>query len=608
MFYWRLACFALILMTHSLLNARDPHSAARPEEVKVTHLNLSLNVNFTETSLEGVAEWTLEKNHSNAPLWLDSRGLILKSITDPASGNTLKYTLHPEQEWLGSALEIHLPPETQKVRIEYTAPSGAPALQWLNPEQTLGKKSAFLFSQSQAILARTWIPIQDSPGIRFTFEATVQVPQGMLALMSAENPQQKSSDGKYHFRMKQPVPSYLMSLAAGDLEYTAVGRNTGVYAEPEALAGAVYEFSEMQAMLDAAEKLYGPYRWEQYDVLLLPPSFPFGGMENPRITFATPTILAGDRSLVSLIAHELAHSWSGNLVTNATWNDFWLNEGFTVYFERRIMEALHGPDYAKMLEVLGWQDVHHTIKDFGTDHPATCLKLKLDGHDPDDGMNDIAYEKGYFLLRTMEEAVGREKFDAFLNRHFSENAFTSLNTETFLEQLYSGLLTTDALKKQVNAERWIYQPGMPDNAPKVFSERFNKVDEVIPGIISGQLPPDDLTQNWSTHEWLHFLRHLPENINSDLMKMLDQKYHFTESGNSEIAAEWFLRAFHTEYTPAYAQAEKFMIRTGRRKFIVPLYKELQRTVQGKVFAKEIYKKARPNYHYVATATLDPDLL
>ena len=594
----------LFTMSQSSFAQIDPHSCSRPGEVRITHIDLNLNVNFDSQTLSGGATITIERLLTDKPLWLDIKGLEIKHISDSEKGEELSYTIHPEIEWLGTPLEIKLLPQTHLVKIEYTVPAGAPALQWLKPEQTLSKKASFLFSQSQAILARTWIPLQDSPGIRFSFDAKIQVPIGMIALMSAENPQQISPDGFYTFQMKQPISSYLMSLAVGRLTYQKIGRNTGVYAEPEALEAAAWEFSEMQDMLDAAEKLYGSYRWEQYDVLLLPPSFPFGGMENPRITFATPTILAGDKSLVSLIAHELAHSWSGNLVTNATWNDFWLNEGFTVYFERRIMEALKGKDYAKMLETLGWQDVNHTIADFGKDSPATKLKLQLEGKDPDDGMNDIAYEKGYFLLRTIEELVGREAFDVFLNQHFTKNAFQSLDTETFLTQLYTNLLTTPELKQAIRAEEWIYQPGMPSNAPNVTSLLFEKVEQTL----TLEIPDSGTTKLWSTHEWLHYLRHLPKDICLERMIQLDRAFGFTQSGNSEIAAEWFLLAFQKGYEPAYENAKQFMIRTGRRKFIVPLYRELCRTEKGKALAQSIYTEARPNYHFVATATLDPEIL
>ena len=462
-----------------------------------------------------------------------------------------------------------------------------------------------MFTQSQAILARTWLPCQDSPGIRYTYEATVHVPKDLMALMSATNPTQLDTSGVYHFRMDQPIPSYLMALSVGNLEFESVGDRTGVYAEPSILATATYEFADMQKMLEAAEKLYGPYAWERYDVIVLPPSFPFGGMENPRLTFATPTILAGDRSLTALVAHELAHSWSGNLVTNSTWNDFWLNEGFTVYFERRIMEAVYGEDYANMLAILGWQDLEHTLEEFKDTPNDTKLKLDLMGRDPDDGMSDIAYEKGYFFLRTLEEQVGREKFDAFLLKHFTDNAFKTMDTERFLENLKRDLLD-DSEEKYAGYKihQWVYEPGLPSNVVNVGSSLFAQVEGQLDAFMSSNDVTAIDTANWTTHQWLHFLRKIPADVTLEQMSTLDKAYLFTSTGNSEIAAVWYELAIDRGYKAADPAIEQFLIRVGRRKFLTPLYSALIKADPTMERARMIYEKARPNYHSVSTNTLD----
>ncbi|TYZ06620.1 hypothetical protein FY528_17270 [Hymenobacter lutimineralis] len=383
---------------------QDPHSYARPADVRVHHLTLDLAVDFSTRTLAGQATWLLEHlAGSSQELWLDTRDLHIDAISlnDPA-GPALAWALGAADAILGQALRIELPAGASAVCVRYRTTPGAAALQWLSAEQTAGNQP-FLFTQSQAILARTWLPCQDSPGVRFTYDATVRVPTDLLALMSATNPQTRNPGGEYTFRMTQPIPAYLMALAVGDVAFAPLSSRTGVYAEPATLPTAASEFRDLEQMVAAAEELYGPYRWERYDLLVLPPSFPFGGMENPRLTFVTPTILAGDRSLTSLVAHELAHSWSGNLVTNATWNDFWLNEGFTVYFERRIMEKLYGRPYADMLQVLGNTALHHTLAELGETSPDTHLQLNLAGRDPDEGLNEIAYEKGNYLLLTLEQ-------------------------------------------------------------------------------------------------------------------------------------------------------------------------------------------------------------
>ncbi|HEX8253330.1 MAG TPA: leukotriene A4 hydrolase C-terminal domain-containing protein, partial [Thermoanaerobaculia bacterium] len=360
---------------------------------------------------------------------------------------------------------------------------------------------------------------------------------------------------------------------------------------------------DVERMVSAAESLYGPYRWGRYDILVLPPSFPFGGMENPRLTFATPTVLAGDRSLVSLVAHELAHSWSGNLVTNATWNDFWLNEGFTVYFERRIMEAVFGRDYSEMLALLGYQDLEATVSELPS--RDTHLFLDLTDRDPDEAATKLAYEKGYFLLRLIEETVGREAFDAFLRAYFDEHAFQSMTTDRFMEELRTKLLAQHAgSEDRISLEQWVHAPGIPENVPQVVSNAFTKV-EAQSAAFAGGTPASELTtQNWSTHEWIHFLRQLPKTLNYGHLVDLDAAFNFSESGNSEILHEWLLQAIEHKYEPAYAALERFLLKQGRRKFLKPLYQKLAETPEGRERAIAIYAKARPMYHAVSYRTID----
>ncbi|HEY1008593.1 MAG TPA: M1 family aminopeptidase/hydrolase, partial [Daejeonella sp.] len=420
--------------------SKDAHSFARPSEAIVKHLDLDIKVDFENKLISGKASWLIDNLSKGNQIVFDTRNLEIRRVTLGDDETETTYSLGNDNKFMGRSLNIKIAAGTSKVNIYYTNSADAAAVQWLNPQQTAGKKYPFMFTQSQAILARTWIPCQDSPGIRFTYNATVAVPQELLAVMSANNPQAKNSKGVYTFSQKQAIPSYLMALAVGDIAFKAVDHRTGVYAEPVTLQKAAYELADMGKMTNAAEKIYGPYKWGRYDVLILPPSFPFGGMENPMLTFATPTIIAGDRSLVSLIAHELAHSWSGNLVTNATWNDFWLNEGFTTYFERRIVEDVYGKDEARMQELLGYQGLQELVKEMGAKNEDTKLKANFDGRDPDEGVSDIAYEKGYSFLRTIEEAVGRKKFDSFLRSYFDSHAFNSVTTEEFLAYLDSNLI------------------------------------------------------------------------------------------------------------------------------------------------------------------------
>ena len=583
--------------------ANDVHSFAQPAKALITHLDLNLKVDFATKKLRGTASYSLNNNNSDK-LYLDTRNLVIQRVM--ADGQEVRYRMHEEMPYLGSALEIDITPSTKKVRVTYETRPDAPALQWLSPEQTAGKDKPFLFTQSQAILARSWVPVQDSPGIRFTYTAQVSVPADLLALMSAENPQQKNNTGVYNFSMKQPIPAYLLALAVGDLAFMPVGERTGVYAEPATLPLASSELADMEDMLTAAESLYGPYRWGRYDVLVLPPSFPFGGMENPRLTFATPTILAGDKSLVSLIAHELAHSWSGNLVTNATWNDFWLNEGFTVYFENRIMEEVYGKDVADMLALISLNDLEEEIQvmDFSED---TQLKLDLEGRDPDEGMNSIAYDKGFFFLKKIEEVVGRAKFDAFLKEYFQVHAFKTITTENFLAYLDNELLSNiPGAADRIEPDRWVYSPGLPDNAPEVESARFTQAEQQAEQFAQGALSADRLTTTgWSYHQWVQFLGSLPATTDAAQLYQLDRQFDLTKTGNNEVLFEWLKLGINADYRSSQGRLEDFLMSVGRRKFILPLYQAMvAKGGETAARAVEIYQQARPNYHYVTSRSVD----
>ena len=427
-----------------------------------------------------------------------------------------------------------------------------------------------------------------------------------MAVMSAENDTTLHNDGAYTFKMPQAVPSYLMALAVGNLRFHSYDHRSGVYAEPVTIEKAAYEFEDMPKMIAAAEELYGPYAWGRYDVLVLPPSFPFGGMENPRLTFATPTIIAGDRSLVALVAHELAHSWSGNLVTNATWDDFWLNEGFTVYFETRIMEKIYGKEYADMLTVLSKGELEHTIKEMGPTNKDSHLFLDLKGRDPDDGMSDIAYEKGRFFLTAIEEAVGRKRWDDFLKKYFAEHAFQSITTTMFLDYLNKELIKDDkALAEKINIDAWVYGPGLPANCPVITSPAIKIAEDGAKAFMAGTKKASEIdSKNWNTHQWISFLRTCPGNTTLPQMEELDKAFHFTASNNSEIKCEWLKLVITTKYKAGYSALEDFLCHVGRRKFVRPLYETMIQTEEGKEMAIKIYAKARAGYHPVTTQTMD----
>ena len=590
----------------------DYHSFANVTDFRVRHLDLDLDVNFDARRLDGHADLTVVRlNPAARTLILDTRALSIRAVSLlPPQGapQPLTFRVGEARKHLGQPLSIDLPAAAGarefKVRVDYRTAPVASGLQWLTPEQTAGKKHPYLFSQSQAIHARSWIPLQDSPQVRVTYRATVRTPAALRAVMGAAHVGDENKSGAvatYGFEMREPIPSYLIAIAAGDIGFRAVSPRTGVYTEPAMLAAAASEFADLERMVEACEKLFGPYRWGRYDVLILPPSFPFGGMENPRLTFATPTIIAGDKSLVSLIAHELAHSWSGNLVTNATWRDFWLNEGFTVYLERRIVEALYGKRREEMEDVLGLQSLRRDMADLppGDEH----LAIDLRGRDPDDGVTDVAYEKGKLFLQWLESRYGRASLDAFLRGYFDHFAFQSISTETFLDYLRANLLTGAVTEAQLRA--WIYQPGLPDFAVLPPENVFEPVDAARSSWLAGKVDAAKLpARTWNTQEWLHFLDNMPARVPRGQLDALDRAYSLTNATNAEIAHSWFRVAIRNAYEPAYPQLERYLTSIGRRKLIKPLYEDLMKTPQGTELARKIYAQARPGYHPIAVTTLD----
>lgn len=580
---------------------KDPHTLSNTDSVRPQHLSLDLTVDFSGKKLSGAAVWTLENFGGAKEFVTDNAGLEISKVL--ADGQPVTWYVGPEVPYLGTGLHIPITPTTREVRIEYAAAPNASALQWLAPEQTDLKAAPFLYTQGEAIHTRSWIPVPDGPGIRFTYDARITTPKGLMALMSATNPQATNDSGVYHFRMEKPIPAYLVALAVGKLDFQKVDARTGVYAEPSRLSRAAWELGEMPKMVEIAEKLYGPYRWGRYDVIILPPGFPIGGMENPRLTFATPTILAGDRSLANLIAHELAHNWSGNLVTSATWDDIWMNEGFTVYLERRITEAMMGKSYVDMLWELGYQDLEKTVAEMGPDSRSTWLKNDLSGKDPEDCLSDVPYEKGSLLLWLIEQKAGRNKWDAFLKSYFDKHAFKSITTEQFLKELHAQFSDGDStLEKSLRIKDWVYGPGIPSNAPRADSARFAQVNAVRNAFLQTGTADKAATAKWTTHEWLHFLRKMPRPLSEAQMRALDAAFKFTQSGNSEIADLWFETAIYAKYKPAYPEMEKFLSSVGRQKFLTPLYTALKESGQGDL-AKEYFRKYHNAYHPIAQERL-----
>lgn len=583
------------------ISTPDPHSLSNIDKIKTRHIFFDLEINWQKHILDGFAEISFIKKENTDTFILDTKDLEIKEVLSP-KGEKRKWWKGTPDSIFGTPLYILLAKEDTVIKIKYNTKS-AEALQWTAKEQTSDKTDEFLYSQSQAILARSWFPCQDAPSVKFTYNATIKTKPGFFVLMSAENPQTVSENGIYNFRMEQPVSSYLIALASGNLKFKPLGKNCGIYAEPSMIEKSAWEFADMQQMIDVAEKMYGKYVWGRYDVLVLPPSFPFGGMENPRLTFATPTVITGDRSQVALVAHELAHSWSGNLVTNETWNDFWLNEGFTNFFEQRIMEKIYGKPYDKMRQLIAWNDLQKTLKELTESGLTADTKLKLDlkGRNPDDGLSDIAYEKGRFFLCHLLKVTGEKNFDNFLNKYFTQNSFKYMNTEGFLNFLNKELLDKNSnWKKDAQAETWIYGEGLPKCASKPESEELTKVDNMILSYFKGDKKPSEFdTTGFTSHHWQYMIRQFSKNATLKNVEEFEQTFKFSYRSNSEILCDWFTISAKAGYTKNRKQTENFLIHVGRRKMIMPIYEELAQTEEGKKWAISVFEKAKLGYHSVS---------
>jgi leukotriene-A4 hydrolase len=576
----------------------DPHSFHDSDQPAIEHLDWHARVDFDEHVLQATATLRLA-SETHGAIDLDTRDLVISAVTDEA-GAPLPFVLEAPEPILGARLRITPEEPTRSLRITYRTSPAASALQWLEPAQTADGKHPFLFSQCQAIHARSVVPIQDTPGVRLRYTAELDVPEPLTALMAAGRGPTWVKNGRKRasFAMPQPIPPYLLALAVGDLKEWPLGTRTSVWAEPSVVERAAYEFAAVDDMLRTAEELFGGYPWERFDVLTMPPSFPYGGMENPRLVFLTPTLLAGDRSLVNVVAHELAHSWTGNLVTNANAEHFWLNEGFTVFAERRIQEVLEGAEMVALHAALGRRDLDKAIARFAGRPELTRLVTPLDGVDPDEAFSEIPYEKGYLFLRALEESVGRAKWNDFLRRYVEHFKFQSITTADFLafvERILPGALA------QVDAPAWVDGAGVPPGAPVPNSSRLDAVEAAAR---AGTAPDDKLAAGWSPAEWQLYLSSLPAPVEAATRDALESRWKLSESGNYEVLVTWLERRVEAGDERAWPRVEEVLSRVGRMKYLKPLYGALAKTPAGKNFARACFDKLRAGYHPIARQVIE----
>jgi leukotriene-A4 hydrolase len=574
----------------------DPHSYSDDVQPETSSLALVARVDFAAQVLHAEATLAFARPGGGA-LDLDTRELAIDAV-EALDGSALPFVLHPSEPVLGARLAIELPPDSAGVRIRYRTSPGATALQWLSPAQTAGGREPFLFSQCQPIHARSVVPLQDTPRLRIRYRAELTVPRALTAVMAAAH-RGRTEDGELaveRFEMPQPIPPYLFAFAVGELVSRDLSPRTRVWAEPALLERAAHEFADVEAMIVAAEKLFGPYDWDRFDVLTMPQSFPYGGMENPRLTFLTPTVLAGDRSLVNVLAHELAHSWTGNLVSNANAEHFWLNEGFTVYAERRIVEALYGTEVAALHAALGRRALDRAVARFASQPEMTRLRTQLSGIDPDEAFSEIPYEKGYALLRTLEDHVGREAFTRWLRSYIETFRFQSITTDDFLAHFGRAL---PGVLEAVDALRWIDGTGVPDSAPRAASQCL----DAIAGLAGG--PPDITTAAaWSATEWQLYLESVPRPAPVEECRALDERFELTQRSNFEVLVAWLVLALRSGHLDVVPRVEEVLASVGRMKFLRPLYSALAADERTRPVAHRTFERLRASYHPIARQVVE----
>ena len=591
--------------------AFDEFTFARPQEARVTHVALDLALDFAAKTIAGTAALDILAAPEASEIVLDSNGLQVASVTD-GDGAPLTFAMGEAVEGKGEPLTIQIgtgEAKAAKLIITYTSAPDAEALQWLDPAQTAGGQHPYVFSQGQSINNRSWIPTQDSPGIRQTWEARITAPAPLDVVMSGiiRGEAQELEDGQraFEFTMENPVAPYLIAIAAGNIDFAELGPRSGVWAEPETLDAAKAELTDTEAMIDAAEGLYGNYRWGRYDMIVLPPSFPYGGMENPVMTFLTPTFIAGDRSLTGLVAHELAHSWSGNLVTYASWRDGWLNEGVTSYIENRISEVVFGETRAAQERALSFGEVEQALADVGADNPGTMLRTPV-GTDPMGIESGIMYDKGALFLHTLEQVIGREKFDPWLRSWFDGHAFQPATSEMFLADLRENLIKGDTeLEASLLLDEWVYAAGLPANAARPDPAAFAAVDAAASAYAADKTLDAAAWGTWSTAEQMRFLRTLPDALSGTELASLDRTLGLSRTGNNELRFLWLEAALRNRYEPAVPQAEEFLGRVGRNKFVAPLFEVLMGEGEwGRAHARRIYAETRGGYHSFTRGNVD----
>ena len=596
---------------------KDQCTLSNVQQIRVTSMALDWMLDFPTKMIMGSVRYSAIVLATTKLIVLDTRDLSIRRVFSPSTGQEIPFTLGPEVGPCGQALEIQFGTLTEgqvvEFAVSYMTSPGSTALCWMTPEQTDNGTLPYLFSQCQAIHARSMLPCQDTPMVRCPYTAKVTHPSEFCVVMSALVKGQETVGDRVVTSYEQPKPiaSYLIAIAAGDLVKVDISPRCAVYCDPTMRQSVTYEFADMEKYLTVAEDIAGPYEWGRYDVLVLPLSFPYGGMENPCMTFASPTIITGDRTMMDVIAHEISHSWTGNSVAPETWEDFWLNESFTVMLERKITSRIHGEKFFDMAAINGWQHLRDDVMRYGETHPYTALRPNLTGVDPDDSFSSVPYEKGFNLLCDIQRRVGVKPFETWLHKYIQDHKDRNVNTDLMVAHLQEHFANSPTVFDGIDWHLWFDCPGMPPVIPGFDVSMLDAVQATVArwaevGYNTTEKARE--TSQWHHQQMVIMVQTLAESpipLTASQLLRLDHDFNFTNgSNNADILLVWLSMCIKAKCTFHEGRLVNFL-RIGRMKYARPLYRTLFSVAPDK--AQKIFQQMRPKYHNIAQKMIAKDL-
>ena len=616
--------FLISIILLSISNQKELNTFSNYDIIFQTNINVHFIVDFDNKKVDGEVTISFKALEDGEVIILDTKSLIIKSIKDN-TGNELDFKLdnYYQLESHGVPLKIYKEyskDDTFDITIEYSTTKDCMAIDWLEPEQTSGGKYPFMYSQCQSILCREMLPIQDTPAVKMPVQISITVPEELIGLAAGLFVEEinNGNNKTFIYALDIPIPSYLIAIAAGDIGSQNVSERCTIYAEKTVVEKAAWEFSDTEKFLKIAENYIGEYVWEQYNILVLPPSFPFGGMENPTLTFLTPSLIAGDKSLVSVVAHEISHSWTGNLVTNENWPDFWLNEGFTMFIERKILANHKDKDMAKLDAMVGLSNLKADIIAFGESKSFSSLQPNLLGRNPDDAFNKVPYEKGFNLLYYLENKVNNEElFQKFLRSYidkFKRGVVKYMDFRTFFEDfIKNNVQDWEKILNDIEWDKWVFAPGFPPVENDFSNKYADEVNKAVKDFYDDKLGDDFVKtfKDWFTLLKQNFLNKIKETdieLSDTQLNYLNEKLELIQGKyNVEVSCSYYLTVlYHGALSTKFEDSlVDFLGKHGRINYIRPLFSALAR--RNKELAIKTLDKYRNFYHSIIIKYIEIDL-